>query len=415
MAELFTLPARATDSNGNNLSGAKLYFYITGTTTPQDVYSDAALNTSLGAVVTADSGGKFVGIYLDPLLTYRAVLKTSDGASTIYDLDPIGSGGSAGDIQFTPSGTGAVIRTVQAKLRELPSAADFDTLANAKTAAGVKPLLDASNGRIWHFGVTSPTFDEATNALGRGIAFDNNGSTVTIAAGKQWNFTGIRNGGSDINFTIGAGSEVAGHAFYMRSLVGSSASSNLYGVTGYVANAGPGTTKAFYGRALALSGATGTVIGGVFRAQLDTGSSAANSYALQIGHAGDVAKVLSGVVLIDTEAASGQAVYGFLSANTMSYTTAFIRACTGGGGKFLQWQASGGGIDLFHVDQLGMIYTYSQAGNTKMVDLQNGGRINFTATAATATAGAGTLPAAPDQFIKILVGGVEKLLPVYNP
>lgn len=118
MAELFTLPARATDSNGDNLSGAKIYFYATGTTTPQNVYSDVDLNTSLGAVVTADSGGKFVGIYLDPTKTYRAVLKTSDDVTTIYDLDPIGSGGNAGDIQFTQDGTGAVIRTVQAKLRE---------------------------------------------------------------------------------------------------------------------------------------------------------------------------------------------------------------------------------------------------------------------------------------------------------
>lgn len=92
MAELFTLPARATDSNGDNLSGAKLYFYATGTSTPQNVYSDSDLSTSLGAVVTADGGGKFVGIYLDPVLTYRAALKTSDGATTIYDLDPVGSG-----------------------------------------------------------------------------------------------------------------------------------------------------------------------------------------------------------------------------------------------------------------------------------------------------------------------------------
>ena len=92
MAELFTLSARATDSNGDNLSGAKLYFYATGTTTPQNVFADSDLNTSLGAVVTADSGGKFVAIYLDPALTYRAVLKTSDGATTVYDFDPIGNG-----------------------------------------------------------------------------------------------------------------------------------------------------------------------------------------------------------------------------------------------------------------------------------------------------------------------------------
>jgi hypothetical protein len=133
MAELFTLPARATDSNGDNLSGAKLYFYATGTTTPQNVYSDADLNTSLGAVVTADSGGKFVGIYLDPLLTYRAVLKTSDDVTTIYDLDPIGSGANAADIQFTAEGTGAVVRTVGSKLGDTVSVKDFGAVGDGVT------------------------------------------------------------------------------------------------------------------------------------------------------------------------------------------------------------------------------------------------------------------------------------------
>lgn len=94
-SELFATPARATDSNGDSLSGAKWYFYATGTTTPQNVYSDSTLATSLGSTVTADSGGKFVPIYLDPGQTYRAVLKTSDGATTIYDIDPVGGNGSS--------------------------------------------------------------------------------------------------------------------------------------------------------------------------------------------------------------------------------------------------------------------------------------------------------------------------------
>jgi Chaperone of endosialidase len=91
-AELFLTPAPALDSNGNPLSGAKWYFYATGTTTPQNVYSDSTLLTSLGAVVTADSAGRFAEIYFDPALTYRGILKTSDGATTLYDIDPINNG-----------------------------------------------------------------------------------------------------------------------------------------------------------------------------------------------------------------------------------------------------------------------------------------------------------------------------------
>lgn len=386
-------------------TGATLVGCDGGTTVQQELDAKVSATLDTDGTLAANSDARVASqratkTYADTKVA-TATLAASSGSSLVGHI---------------ASGTGAAARTVQARLRDIASVADYDTLANAKTGAGIRPLVDATNGRLWHFGVISPIFDEAANALGRGIAFDNNGTGVTIPASKQWNFIGIRNGSGDINFTIGSGGEASGLTYYMNSTASSHASSNMYGVIGYVANSGPGTTKGLYGRANAKSGMTGDVVGGVFRAQLDTGSNAANSYAIQMGHAGDAAKALTGVVLIDTEAASGQAAYGVLSANTMSYTTSFIRACTGGGGKFLQWQASGGGIDLFHVDQLGMIYTYSQAGNTKMLDLQNGGRINFTATAGSATAGAsGAPPAQVDQYIKILVGGVEKLLPVYNP
>lgn len=48
---------RATDANGDPISGAKLKFYLSETTTPMTVYADAALTVSLGTTVTCDSGG----------------------------------------------------------------------------------------------------------------------------------------------------------------------------------------------------------------------------------------------------------------------------------------------------------------------------------------------------------------------
>lgn len=90
-AELFTPPSRAFDANGKILSGAKWYFYATGTTSLETIYSDAGLSTPLANPVTADSGGKFPAIYLDPAKVYRGVLKSADGATTIHDIDPISS------------------------------------------------------------------------------------------------------------------------------------------------------------------------------------------------------------------------------------------------------------------------------------------------------------------------------------
>jgi hypothetical protein len=95
---LFISPfTRATDASNNALSGAELYFYATGTTTLATVYSDSGLSTTLSNPVVADAGGKFANIYLDPAVTYRAVMKTGGGA-TLFDVDPYDRSLAPGDL-----------------------------------------------------------------------------------------------------------------------------------------------------------------------------------------------------------------------------------------------------------------------------------------------------------------------------
>lgn len=140
-AEIFNDLPRATNANGVPVDGAQWFFYATGTTTPQAVYSDAALTTSLGAVVSADSGGKFVPVYFDATKTYRGVLKTPSG-STLRDIDPVNSGilsalaASSGSslVGFLPAGTGAVSRTVESKLRDFVSVKDFGAAGDGVTS-----------------------------------------------------------------------------------------------------------------------------------------------------------------------------------------------------------------------------------------------------------------------------------------
>lgn len=79
---------RAVDASGAPLPGALLQFYVTGTTTPTNVYSSSALSTPLSNPVVADSGGLFAPIYLDPMVTYRCQLLTA-GAVLIRDIDPV--------------------------------------------------------------------------------------------------------------------------------------------------------------------------------------------------------------------------------------------------------------------------------------------------------------------------------------
>ena len=85
------------DSNGDPLSGGKLYFYTTGTLTAKDTYSDLDLTTANTNPVVADAGGRFGDIFLEAG-TYRVILKDSDDV-TIYDRDPVeGPIGSSGAV-----------------------------------------------------------------------------------------------------------------------------------------------------------------------------------------------------------------------------------------------------------------------------------------------------------------------------
>jgi len=190
-ASLHITPSRATSSNGLNLDGAKWYFYQTGTTTPQSVYTTAALDTTHANPVVADAAGKFANIYFDSSLEYRGVLKTSDDATTIYDIDPINTDAlsriaqsdGASLVGFIQSGTGAVATTAQAKLREAPvSPEDFggSTGADILEAATASKEVKLSRGAT--YSLSSTVNLSALN--GRVIYL--NGATITGASG----FTG---------------------------------------------------------------------------------------------------------------------------------------------------------------------------------------------------------------------------------
>lgn len=71
--------------------GAKLHFYATGSSTPQNTYQDSDLTTPHANPVVANSAGYFDPIYLDPSLPdYRVDLTDSaDVQQSGYPLDDI--------------------------------------------------------------------------------------------------------------------------------------------------------------------------------------------------------------------------------------------------------------------------------------------------------------------------------------
>lgn len=96
-------PFVAVDGNGHVRANARLYFYLTGTTTPQDTYADASLSSVNTNPVVADSNGLFPAIYLgDPptFSAYKAILKTSADV-TVWTTDPIAGAPIAAPLSAT--------------------------------------------------------------------------------------------------------------------------------------------------------------------------------------------------------------------------------------------------------------------------------------------------------------------------
>lgn len=122
----FHLPvAQWLDGNGAPLAGAKLYFYATGTTTPQATYSNSGLSAANANPVVADADGVFGAIYLSVGVDYKVVLKKSDD-TTVWTADPVRA--------LAPS-----------ELAVLASANTFtatQTLSSTDASASAGPLLN---------------------------------------------------------------------------------------------------------------------------------------------------------------------------------------------------------------------------------------------------------------------------------
>jgi hypothetical protein len=70
-------------------AGAKLYVYLTGTTTNAAYYTNADGTSSGTNPQTAAGNGLFAPVYLDPSITYRVKVTNSAGSTTLYDIDPV--------------------------------------------------------------------------------------------------------------------------------------------------------------------------------------------------------------------------------------------------------------------------------------------------------------------------------------
>ncbi len=162
MALRYTAPYfQWVDGDGIPLALGKLYFYATGTSTPQATYSDASLTTPNTNPVIANADGYWGPIFLQGL-DYKVILKDANDVQ-IWSADPVsGSGGAAqsGAIRtttissnITASDGTVIVNSAIATTQTLPAAntvaGRMFTIKNINTgAATVAGTIDGTSGYV---------------------------------------------------------------------------------------------------------------------------------------------------------------------------------------------------------------------------------------------------------------------------
>lgn len=162
----------AFDNSGNIIPSGKLCSYLTGSATPVNTYTTAALNVANSNPVVMDSAGRAT-VFLTPGVTYRFTLLTAGSdatcatGSTMWTADGITAGPSASTTLSTLGTAGEAI-----------SAGDVVYLSNGSGAltAGRWYKADADNA---YSSSTATSVGMAPNAI-------SNGSSGTIQLGGQF-------------------------------------------------------------------------------------------------------------------------------------------------------------------------------------------------------------------------------------
>lgn len=212
---LFISPfVRATSALNLALSGARLYFYDKGTSTPAGVYANRERTVAHTNPVVADSGGMFDAIYLDPGIEYRVRLTTAAGVE-LGDIDDYnevtGADASAvSPLDYEAVGNGVADDTAaitaalaSGKTVVIPNGYTFRTLGGhvlesdtAIIGQGGTISFDASDTYAWCFHIGAAPDDE-------GFAVSNvriEGVDFTCATDRQYiYFIGVRNEYEDID------------------------------------------------------------------------------------------------------------------------------------------------------------------------------------------------------------------------
>lgn len=164
------------DLNGVPYVNGALYFYITGTDTPQNTYADVGLTTPNSNPVIANAAGLFPSIWLGSANAYKVVLEDQYG-NQIWTADPWGP--AAGGGAASAAGILGEVRAFAGLITAIP--ADWYLCYGQAVSRTTYAAAFAVLGTIWGAGDGSTTFN-LPDLRGRGLlGVDTMGGT---AAGR---------------------------------------------------------------------------------------------------------------------------------------------------------------------------------------------------------------------------------------
>lgn len=192
-----------SDDNGDPLNSGKLFFYVSGTSTLQDTFSDAALDpgdANTNPVILDADGRTPVDIFLDSTLNYRAVLKTSADV-TVADDDPVGGNDATTSVEAHNDDLAAHYAATESQrgfvelANSAEAAAGTDT-ARAITAATLKSAVRAIFFPVGTIYTTITATNPGTYIGGTWTAFGSGRTLVGLDAGQTEFDTVEETGGS---------------------------------------------------------------------------------------------------------------------------------------------------------------------------------------------------------------------------
>jgi hypothetical protein len=182
--------------------------YLTGTTTLASLYSDNGVTALTNPTTSSDTGR--LQFYAADGRYDIVCTKSGYTTTTIADVlleDPA----NAGDLLYLPSGTGAVTRGIQGKLRETVSVTDFGAVGDGTTddTAAIQAALNAGFKAVY-VPLGSFKFSTLTMPTTFGFVLFGSGTSsvlVQTGAGIKWPSTGTGDNGyyegyiRDLSFT----------------------------------------------------------------------------------------------------------------------------------------------------------------------------------------------------------------------